>query len=441
MENVNALMTAWRIGNMPKFKPSFIGLFAAVGAGGLGWVASQGIGGTLFSNGVTALSCIACMWIAHRYTVYGGDNNGGWHWLTDPPSTTVSFARHGKMCMLTTEVLRQQTGDESLTADETQSEQYRILTVRNSNPAQLDSNKILSAIAIAHGIKNVDAVKFISVFSRGVSAFLLPLPRSGWSPVKFDESIIQNGKPLVQLGKDLNGNTIMIDLQANPHTLVAGMTGSGKTAWIAVYIRSLLASGLNPILYILDPNDNLSSFSEAAISSGGAYITDLVEGANLLRLLVTEPGESESTHQHNFIARKKRMKGAQNIWTFRHAGGSGEDARPIVIVEDEIAAWTTSPDVNMKKQVIADNSTIARRFRAAGALLLASTQRPSTDILPGEFKANCGNIIAFSHANKSSSRVTLDSNDAAGLPGAGGFVARFGGSDTLVYGRATYMDI
>lgn len=461
MDNIARLMQANRVGMFPKIEPSFIGIFAAIGSGGLGGIVAHFAGLQPVQAAMLVLSCIVLMWIANRYLERSGDgNNGGWHWLTEPPVNAAFEAkRPGKLCSQTTAIIQKKTGSDSLVAEETRSDQYRVLVVRNDDPALLSEKEkgIRSAIAITNGIKNPESVKFVPVHDRGQSAFLVPLDKAGWSDVAFDESLIERGKPVVQLGRDLSGNPVSVDLKTNPHTIVAGATGSGKTAWIMVYIKSLLMSGLEPIVYILDPNDNLSMFSDDCLDSGGAYITNLDEGAELLHRLVEDmpalPKDAterelkaceqaaDDMHLHNFVARKARFKGAQNIWSFRKNGGTGEDARPVVFVTDEAAAYTVHPDKELKKQFVADVSAVGRRFRASGALMLVATQRPSADILPGELKSNCGNIIAFSHANKTSSRVTLDSDAAAGIPNLGGFAAKFGGSEEIIYGRAAYLDL
>lgn len=441
MENINKLMQVYKIGQFPKIKLSLIGFFASVQCMQIGGYIAWKLTPNYVLITLSALTATVILWVVDRYI--NRDENSEWHWLTDPPQHQKPLAKRLNINPEITSIIQKKTKDETLIAEETRSNQYRILTIRNDNPEALGKSAIRAAIAIQNGIQNPDAVKFMPVFDVGKSAFLLPLPADEWEDVPFKEGAIKHGKPIVQLGVDLNGNDVTIDLKKNPHTCAAGMTGTGKTAWMMVYIKSLLESGLDPVLYIIDPNDNLGVFSEEAFNSGGSYIKELHEGANLLRALVEEPDDDEDipAHPHNFIERKKRMIGSQNLWSFRAKGGTGEDARPVVVVVDEVAAYTVASDKDLKKQVVADLGVIARRFRAAGALLLVATQRPSADILPGEFLANCGNVIAFSHANRQSSQVTLGSSAASGIPGWGGFVAKFGGSELLTYGRATYLDL
>ncbi|MEB4589988.1 FtsK/SpoIIIE domain-containing protein [Candidatus Thiothrix sp. Deng01] len=440
-KQIDDAMNVARIGIMPSISE-------AVAAMTSGVLPASAVLGTVLGVGATAsmigasdtiailagVSSLAVLGMAHMATTRSKRNG----WLFAPPSVDGA-SMGGDVCWDTTGVLRKKLGDESLVAEQRFADQYRVLVVRNDDPESLGRNSILSAIAIKHGLQR-DEVHFIPVFEAGASAYLLPLPQAQWESVPFDHSAIRKGEPVVIIGRDIRGKYLTADLRINPHTITAGSTGSGKTEWTMVYIKSLVEAGLNPILYILDPNDNMGVFAENCGRSGGAYITSLEEGAQLLRDLTEEPtGQSlDELHTHNLIARKLRMSkaGSKNIWQYRKVGGIGDDARPVVIIIDEVAAYSTS---ELKKQVVADISAIYRRHRAAGALGLVSTQRPDTSVIPGELKANAGNIIAFSHANAVSSRVTLDSDDAAGLPREGGFVAKFGGSDRITYGRAAYL--
>lgn len=438
-KKIDDAMNVARIGVMPSIKEAIASMtsgvlpaFATVGTvlatGAVFSAAGVGDAGAIMAG----VGAIPALGMAHLYTTRAMRN--GW-WFKPPVVDAAALS--GGVCWDTTGVLRKRLRDDTLIAEQRFADQYRVLVVQNDDPDTFGSKSLLSAIAIKHGLQK-DEVKFIPVFEAGASAYLLPLPKDQWSPVPFFADAIQVGEPVVVVGRDIRGNVVTINLKDNPHTGANGATGSGKTEWTMVYIKSLIEAGLNPILYILDPNDNMGVFEDQCRQSGGAYITSLEDGAQLLRDLVAEPKEGQIMHAHNFIKRKGRMSstGSKNLWQYRANGINGDDSRPVIIIIDEVAAYTVS---ELKKQVVADISAIARRHRAAGALLVVSTQRPSVDILPGELKANLGNIIAFSHTNYTSSRVTLDSDDAAGIPRAGGFVAKIGGSERLVFGRASYL--
>src|SRR5205807_9470131 len=71
--------------------------------------------------------------------------------------------------------------------------------------------------------------------SRKVKVTLRELMQSAdWEDVK------ARGRVPLALGKDVYGKTIIADLAAMPHLLVAGTTGSGKSVCINALVASML---------------------------------------------------------------------------------------------------------------------------------------------------------------------------------------------------------
>jgi len=208
------------------------------------------------------------------------------------------------------------------------------------------------------------------------------------------------GKLKMMLGLDTIGNRITVDLARAPHLLVAGATGSGKSVAVHTMILSLLASGADVRLLLIDPKqlefrayENIPQLLLPIITEPDAAVT-------ALNALVTSM-ESRYTVLAN--------AGARDISEF-------EGPMPyVVVVIDE---WA---DLFMAQKDAVTNPVVrlAQKARAAGIHIILATQRPSVKVLPGLIKANFPARIALKVTNGTDSRVILDANGAERLIGRG----------------------
>lgn len=350
-----------------------------------------------------------------------------------------------------TAALQKVTKDESLFVEVRYSAQFKILIVRNDNPHALGNERVIAALAIKAGLTE-DEVKFIPVYGKEQSAYLVPRPESEWVDIPYSKAHLKEGELIGFLGKDINDQAITYSRRKIPHAIFAGTTNSGKTEGLRVDIQSMLDSDTNPIIYVCDPKDDLADLKPIIEKTGGKYVTDI---QSIIELMEQLSKEAE--------ARKKRYasigteKGLliRNIWDYRKlVSKTDNDSRPILLYADELTAImkgiaslnksVTDPDTKQTTPGLADRASdvvgqILRRDRAAGLFFTGGIQRPDANIVDGEFKANIGLIVAFSHINRTSSQVTLDTIDAVGLPMFGGMVVKMVGNRRLTYGRSAYL--
>ncbi|MFA5843574.1 MAG: DNA translocase FtsK 4TM domain-containing protein [Coriobacteriia bacterium] len=219
---------------------------------------------------------------------------------------------------------------------------------------------------------------------------------------------------LLGIGKDVSGESVLADLAAMPHLLIAGSTGTGKSVCINALLVSILmrATPAEVRLILIDPKR-----IELSLYNGVPHLYVPV---------VTEPREAASALAwavQEMESRLRRLQGAgaRNIAQFNlavHEGTApeGAEAMPyIVIVIDELA------DLMMvaAKEVEDSICRLAQLARAAGIHLIVATQRPSTDIITGLIKTNITHRIAFAVGSGIDSRVILDQNGAEQLVGLG----------------------
>ena len=287
----------------------------------------------------------------------------------------------------------------------------------------------------------------------------------------------QNAKAKIPiaLGKDVYGKTIIADLAAMPHGLVAGTTGSGKS----VCINSIIAS----ILYRFTPEDlrfimidpkvvemqiyntlphlvvpvvtdpkkvllalrwaidemekryaifaktgvrNIGSFNGRPMPKSQAELDAEAEAraADSLEL----PLEAEAVDPESLTS-EERIEKMTTIKVQRDSELIIPDRMPyIVIIVDELADLMQTAPADVESAI----ARITQKARAAGIHMIIATQTPRADVITGVIKANVPCRIAFQVASALDSRVILDENGAERLLGQGDMMYRPPGTSRMI---------
>jgi len=285
----------------------------------------------------------------------------------------------------------------------------------------------------------------------------------------------QNAKAKIPiaLGKDVYGKTIIGDLAAMPHGLVAGTTGSGKS----VCINSIIAS----ILYRFTPEDlrfimidpkvvemqiyntlphlvvpvvtdpkkvllalrwaidemekryaifaktgvrNIATFNARPLPKSQAELDAEAKAAATPELpLDAEPIDPES------LTSEERIEKMTTIKVQRETELIIPDRMPyIVIIVDELADLMQTAPADVESAI----ARITQKARAAGIHMIIATQTPRADVITGVIKANVPCRVAFQVASALDSRVILDENGAERLLGQGDMLYRPPGTSRMI---------
>ncbi len=206
------------------------------------------------------------------------------------------------------------------------------------------------------------------------------------------------------IGQDERGRPAWIDISTNPHLLIAGTTGSGKSILLHNLIANLLQVPQVKI-YLSDPKR--VEFEIYKRSDFNARIPMVVNSYHqttaLLRFLL-----SEMESRYAFLA----DFGVANLWQVPR------NIRPnsIIVVLDEIGDLLLQDESKELEKVLI---RLAQKARAAGIYLIAATQRPSVDVITGVIKANFPARIACRVGSSVDSRVILGVSGAEKLLGKG----------------------
>ena len=282
------------------------------------------------------------------------------------------------------------------------------------------------------------------------------------------------------LGKDVYGNTVIGDLAAMPHLLVAGATGSGKSVCINSIISSILFKfSPNELRFIMvDPKVVEMQMYNSLPHLAVPVVTDPNKVIAALRWVVNEMErryrmfaecsvrnfdgfnsrdlpEKEEPEELEEVPEEEEVYDAEHIDSIAQALTDGELGPPsmdgsdddddeeeipdripyIVVIIDELADLMQTAPADMEMNI----ARIAQKARAAGIHLIVATQTPRADVVTGIIKANIPSRIAFQVSSKLDSRVILDVSGADKLVGKGDMLYLPPGSAKLERAQGAFI--
>ena len=269
-------------------------------------------------------------------------------------------------------------------------------------------------IALALAAKSVRIVAPIP----GRHAVGIEIPNKERAIVSFREIIEQDlpefkkmAVPVI-LGKDISGQSQIIDIAKTPHLLIAGATGAGKS----VCVNSIILS----ILYNRSPRDVKLIMVDPKVVELKLY-NDI---PHLLTPVVTEPKRALQVLQYCICEMERRYAlldgmGVRDIVSYntriRERKIATEKLPYIVVIIDEFADLMATSGKELETNV----ARLTAMSRAVGIHLVLATQRPSVNVITGLIKANIPSRIAFMVASRTDSNIIIDSVGAEKLLGKG----------------------
>jgi len=217
------------------------------------------------------------------------------------------------------------------------------------------------------------------------------------SPKVYDQTEIEtaikgHGLPIVA-GYNLFGNLICYDMVPNPHLLIAGESGSGKSMMLRTILSTLLLYKRDEIDFYLADMKRTEFHIFRNRESVRAVITDKKRLALYL------------AHVHAQLEIRGKMLDARGLDHIDHYNKIPGVAKQkyIVFAIDEVAL------LRKDKEIMSMVEDISTQGRAMGIFLILSMQRPDSKILDGQLKSNLTVRYAFRHADVINSNITLGS--------------------------------
>jgi len=227
----------------------------------------------------------------------------------------------------------------------------------------------------------------------------------------FTNNSLPKGELLCLLGQDLYGHPVWMNLDRNPHMIVAGTTGSGKSTLLHNIIANLFNYN-DAKIYLMDPkNIEFSKYSNIIENisynyTDSVYFLDELIATMELRYQMIRDGLSPARLPY------------------------------YVVIIDEFADLIMQ---DKNDEFYTKLCRLAQKCRASKIHLILSTQRPSASIVDGNIKANFPARIACKVSSSVDSRIILDSSGAENLMGRGDAILK-DDSRSLERFQVAYID-
>lgn len=239
--------------------------------------------------------------------------------------------------------------------------------------------------------------------------------------------------------QEINGALLYLNLGSEfgglsshePHSLVAGATGSGKSVLIQALLLDISATNPKELaqIVLIDPKMGVDYAPLADLPHMREDIVTTKEQARkVLASLVDEMEE-----RYKLFAKVR----ARDLATYNAKVMPNEMLPMVFLVHDEFADWML--DDGYKTAVGAAVQRLGVKARAAGIHLIFAAQRPDKDVMPMQLRENLGNRLILKVASEATSKISLDRPGAEMLLGRGHMAAKLNGEQGLLYAQAPFL--
>lgn len=227
------------------------------------------------------------------------------------------------------------------------------------------------------------------------------------------------GNTKILLGRNEEDNQVVyynLDSE-DPHALIGGMTKSGKSVLLNIFIVDLIRTNTPEELRLIlvDPKQvEFTRYRGIPYLDEDGIITKKERAIEKLHALVNE------------MERRYSLFAETGVNEINKYNRKVEAKIPrIVLIFDEFADWML--DDEFKREASSAVQSLSGKARAAGIHLIVSTQRPDNSVVVPILRANLGAKFALRVDSEKNSIIILDETGAEKLLGYGHMIAKFAG--------------
>jgi S-DNA-T family DNA segregation ATPase FtsK/SpoIIIE len=188
----------------------------------------------------------------------------------------------------------------------------------------------------------------------------------------------------------------------NPHLLIGGTSGSGKSVMLRTIITSIIQNK-SAMLHLCDLKGGVEFAIFKRSSRVNTFAKNMPEAATQMIMLKDEMYKRLDLFEQQKVVNLDEYNKKTKANLPRH-----------LLIIDELANITLS-----SKDLTETLDELLRMARAVGIHIILATQRPSADVLPGTLKANISATVCFKTRNHVNSEILLDHKGAEDLRGKG----------------------
>lgn len=260
-----------------------------------------------------------------------------------------------------------------------------------------------------------------------------------WSRRQFNRNVAGINTSFLLGVQEINGALLYLNLGAEfgglsahePHSLVAGATGSGKSVLIQALILDVAATNSKDLaeIILIDPKMGVDYAPLADLPHmRDEIITAKEKAGEVLEALVQE---MEGRYRSFAKAR------ARDLPSYNAKVSPAERLPMVFLIHDEFADWML--DDTYKSAVGAAVQRLGVKARAAGIHLIFAAQRPDKDVMPMQLRENLGNRLILKVSSEATSKIALDRSGAELLLGRGHLAAKLNGEQGLLFAQAPFL--
>lgn len=244
------------------------------------------------------------------------------------------------------------------------------------------------------------------------------------------------------LGVDHLGNNTILELTTQPHVLIGGQTGSGKS----VFLKNLIAN----IIISKDITEVVFNFIDTKrldlpLFEGCHQVLDIAknvqEAHKIFKSLLRE---CESRYAMLECERVTNIR----EWNKKNPGNKYnyyvlvvDELADLLLQDKEYRDSLDKEELDGVKPISFYLQRLVQISRAAGIHMIAATQRPSHKIMSGDIKNNFPCRIGLRMQTRFDSQTILDETGAEDLLGNGDMLVKESNSDNVVRYHGPFVRI